>query len=55
MQKGGIKNLFPNLTGHNISAELVHFSHERRGSKVDLENKVVQDEKFNINGWCGYQ
>lgn len=66
VEMGGIKNFIQiqtaatSYTGHNISAGHVHtrvvqFSNERHGSKLDLECKVVQDEKWNINDWCGYQ
>lgn len=35
--------------------EWVQLSNQRPGSRVGLECKVVQDEKQNVNDWCGYQ
>lgn len=64
--KRGNKEFYPNLNSCHIfqgtiyqlamyTAEWVQFSNERPGSKVGLECRVVQDEKWNVNDWCGYQ
>lgn len=64
--KWGNKEFYTNLNGCHIlqgtiyqlviyTPEWVQFSNETRGSKMDIECKVVQDEKWNIKDWCGYQ